>query len=114
MLLLSVAHKKSLYFGEKYENLNKCETICSVMLRKLLIVLFYLFGENALPILGCEIFQCFSSINKIPESFWNHMFLDHDITLKILEFVLNAIEKVKPVFLLSSMCIFSESNVTKS
>ena len=59
MLLLSVAHKKSLYFGEKYENLNKCETICSVMLRKLLIVLFYLFGENALPILGCEIFSMF-------------------------------------------------------
>ena len=40
--------------------------------------------------------------------------LDHEIILKILEFVLNSIEKVKPGFLLSSMCIFSESNETKS
>ena len=39
--------------------------------------------------------------------------VDHEITLKILEFVLNLIEKVKPVFLLSSMCIFSESNGAK-
>ena len=38
----------------------------------------------------------------------------HEIPLKILEFVLNAIEKVKPGFLLSLMCIFSESNRTKS
>ena len=42
------------------------------------------------------------------------MILDHEITLKILGFVLNSIEKVKPGFLLSSMCIFSESNGTKS
>ena len=39
---------------------------------------------------------------------------DHEITLKISEFVLNSIEKVKPGFLLSSMCIFSELNKTKS
>ena len=36
--------------------------------------------------------------------------LDHETTLEISEFVLNSIEKVKPGFLLSSMCIFSESN----
>ena len=40
--------------------------------------------------------------------------LDHEITLKILEFVLNSIEKVKPGFLLFSMCKLSESNGTKS
>ena len=39
--------------------------------------------------------------------------LDHEITLKILEFILSLIEKVKPSFLLSSMCIFSEPNGTK-
>ena len=31
------------------------------------------------------------------------------ITLKILEFVLNSTEKVKPGFLLSLMCVFSQS-----
>ena len=40
--------------------------------------------------------------------------IHHEITLKILEFILNSIEKVKPGFLLSSMSIFSESNGTKS
>ena len=40
--------------------------------------------------------------------------IDHEITLKIFEVVLNSIEKVKPGFSLSSMCIFSESNGTKS
>ena len=44
---------------------------------------------------------------------FNENLLDHDITLKILEFVLNLTEKVKPVFLLSTMYIFSESNGTK-
>ena len=39
---------------------------------------------------------------------------DHEITLKILEFILNSIEKLKPRFLLSSMCMFPESNGTKS
>ena len=48
-----------------------------------------------------QIFSCFLDIN-------------HEITLKILEFVLNSIEKVKPGFLLSSMCRFSELNGTKS
>ena len=37
--------------------------------------------------------------------------MDHEITLKILEFILNLIEKVKPSFLLSSMS--HESNGTK-
>ena len=32
--------------------------------------------------------------------------IDHEITLKILEFVPNLIEKVKPSFLLSSMCMY--------
>ena len=41
-------------------------------------------------------------------------YIDHEITLKILEFVLNLIEKEKPGFLLSSMCIFSELNGTKT
>ena len=40
--------------------------------------------------------------------------LDLETTQKILEFVLNSIGKVKPGFILSSMCIFSESNRTKS
>ena len=40
--------------------------------------------------------------------------LDHEITLKILGFILNPIEKVKPGFSLSSMCMFAESNWTKS
>ena len=45
----------------------------------------------------------------------NEIFIiDHQITLKILEFVLNAIEKVKHVFLLSSMCVFPGSNGAKS
>ena len=51
---------------------------------------------------------------KKPPSLFIIRELDHDITLKILEFVLNSIEKVKPGFLISSMCIFSESNGTKS
>ena len=39
--------------------------------------------------------------------------LDHEITLKILEFILNSIDKVKPAFLLSSMGMFPKSNRTK-
>ena len=38
---------------------------------------------------------------------------DLEDTLKILEFILNLIEKVKPGLLLSSMCMFPESNGTK-
>ena len=34
------------------------------------------------------------------------------MTLKILEFILNLIEKVKPGFLLSSTCMFPELNRT--
>ena len=40
--------------------------------------------------------------------------LDHEIILKILGFILNSIEKVKPVFSLSSMRMFAESSGTKS
>ena len=40
--------------------------------------------------------------------------IDHEIKLKILEFILNSLKKVKPGFLLSSMCIFPETNGTKS
>ena len=40
--------------------------------------------------------------------------VDHEITLKILEFILNSIEKVKPGFLLSSVRIFPEFNEAKS
>ena len=40
--------------------------------------------------------------------------IDHEITLEILEFILNSIVKVKPGFLLSSECMFPESNGTKS
>ena len=40
--------------------------------------------------------------------------LDHEITLNILEFILNSIEKVKPGFSFSSMCMFPELNETKS
>ena len=38
---------------------------------------------------------------------------DHEIALKILEFILNSIDKVKPAFLLSSMGMFPKSNRTK-
>ena len=40
-------------------------------------------------------------------------FIDHEITLNILEFILNSIEKAKPGFSFSSMCIFPELNETK-
>ena len=40
--------------------------------------------------------------------------IDHEITLKVLEFILISIEKVKPGFLLSSICMVSKSNGTKS
>ena len=40
--------------------------------------------------------------------------IDYESTLEILEFILNSIERVKPGFFLSSMCIFCESNGTKS
>ena len=41
--------------------------------------------------------------------------VDHEITLKILEFILNSMKKVKSLsFLLSSMCMFPELNGTKS
>ena len=40
--------------------------------------------------------------------------IDHEITLKILEFTFNSKEKVEPVSLLSSMCMFLELNGTKS
>ena len=40
-------------------------------------------------------------------------FLGHEITLKILEFLLNSIEKLKSGFLLSSICKFPKSNETK-
>ena len=36
--------------------------------------------------------------------------IDHEITLKILEFIPNSIEKVKPGLLLSLMCMFPESS----
>ena len=39
---------------------------------------------------------------------------DHMITLEVLEFVLNMIEKVKTGFLLSTVYTFSELNGTKS
>ena len=40
--------------------------------------------------------------------------IDHEIRVKILEFIINSIEKVKPGFLLSSACMFSELNEAKS
>ena len=44
-----------------------------------------------------------------------HKEVDREITLKSFsEIVLNLIEKVKPSFLLSSMCIFPELNGPKS
>ena len=44
------------------------------------------------------------SLNKVEAA------IDHEITLKILKFILNLKEKVKPGFLLSSMCMFPELN----
>ena len=40
--------------------------------------------------------------------------IDHEITLKILEFTFNSKEKVESVSLLSSKCMFLELNGTKS
>ena len=40
--------------------------------------------------------------------------VDDEITLKILDFILNLIEKIKPDFLLSTKYMFPESNGTKS
>ena len=39
--------------------------------------------------------------------------IDHEINLKVLEFILNSIEKVKPGFLISSICMVPECNKTK-
>ena len=41
-------------------------------------------------------------------------YLDHEITLKTLKFILSLTDKLKPFFLLSSTCMFPESNGTKS
>ena len=40
--------------------------------------------------------------------------LDHEIAQNILEFILNWIEKVKPGFSFSSMCMVSKLNRAKS
>ena len=34
--------------------------------------------------------------------------IDHEINLKVLEFILNSIEKVRPGFLISSICMVPE------
>ena len=47
------------------------------------------------------------------DGFSAYYIIDHEITLKILEFILNSIEKVKPGFLLSSMSVFPESKGIK-
>ena len=39
--------------------------------------------------------------------------INHETTLKILEFILSLIEKVNPGFLFSSMCMFPELNGKK-
>ena len=43
-----------------------------------------------------------------------YTYIDHEINLKTLEFIINSIGKIKSVFLLSSMCMFPESNREKS
>ena len=53
--------------------------------------------------------DCYSCLTRYTYVKSSQRNVDHDITLKILEFILNSIEKVKPGFLLSS-----ESNGTKS
>ena len=55
-----------------------------------------------------------SYIAKEAHSSITNNFFKVDMIYKILEFVFNSIEKVKPVFLPFSMCIFFESNGTKS
>ena len=39
--------------------------------------------------------------------------IDHEITLKMLEFIFHSIDKVKSGFLPSSACMFPELNGTK-
>ena len=51
--------------------------------------------------------------NSSPVEFFPLGYVNHELTLKVLEFILNSIEKVKPVFSLSSMCVFPELNRTK-
>ena len=45
---------------------------------------------------------------------WIVVTVEHEITLEILKFIFNLIEKVKPGFLFSSVCMFPEKNGTKS
>ena len=53
-------------------------------------------------------------MTKVNPNSGNETKLDHEITLNVLESIINSIEKVKPGILLSSMCMFPESNGTKS
>ena len=39
---------------------------------------------------------------------FHYTYIDHEINLKIFEFIINSIEKVKSVFLLISICMFPE------
>ena len=54
-----------------------------------------------------------SSLLLVISSLFSH-FIDHEIILNISEFILNSIEKVKPAFAFSSVCMFPESNGTKT
>ena len=58
-------------------------------------------------------FYLYGSLVHIISSLFSH-FIDHEITLNISKFILNSIEKVKPGFSFFSMCIFPESNGTKT
>ena len=58
--------------------------------------------------------NCYSCLTRHTYVKFSQRDIDHEITLKILEFILNSIEKVKLSFLLSAMYMFSESNGTKS
>ena len=58
--------------------------------------------------------NCYSCLTRYTYVKFSQRDIDHEITLKILEFILNLIEKVKPGFSLSPMCMCPEWNTTKS
>ena len=64
---------------------------------------------------GCPIKTLFylRSLLHIMSSLFSQ-YIAHDITLNISEFILNSVEKVKPGLKFSSMCMFSESNGSKT
>ena len=69
----------------------------------------YLVHKSFSWLLSSDLYQITSCSNYFNITITS-ITIDHEITLKILEFILNSIKEIKPGFLFSSMCMFSESN----